>query len=111
MNLDETIRYLQHCEFAIGLSSGLMWLAHAVGKHTVMISGTTHEWCEYTTDVTRIINKKVCHGCFNEPKKTPFDASDWMWCPHKIGTNEQFICTTSISPEEVWERIKKSHLL
>jgi autotransporter strand-loop-strand O-heptosyltransferase len=111
MGLDETIRYLQHCEFAIGLSSGLMWLAHAVGKHTVMISGTTHEWCEYTIDVTRIINKSVCHGCFSEPDKTPFDASDWLWCPHNKGTKDQFICTTSITPEQVWEKIKNNNLL
>ena len=104
--LNEVIRYLQHSEFFVGLSSGLSWLAHAVGKHVVMISGTTHVWCEFTQDITRIQNQDVCHGCFNEPHQTPFNPADWLWCPHHKSTSRQFECTKTISSDYVWEKIK-----
>jgi autotransporter strand-loop-strand O-heptosyltransferase len=104
--LSEVIRFLKHSEFFIGLSSGLSWLAHAVGKHVVMISGTTHEWCEFISDVTRIQNKSVCHGCFNEPDKIKFNAGDWMWCPQHRSTPRQFECSKFITPDLVWEKIK-----
>lgn len=109
--LDKTIEYIENCEFLIGLSTGLTWLAHSMGKHTVIISGSTHEWCEPTLDTTRIINKGVCHGCFNEPEKTPFDASDWLWCPHKKGTSEEFICSKSISADKVLESMLNKKLI
>jgi autotransporter strand-loop-strand O-heptosyltransferase len=106
MSLPEVIKFLNHAEFFIGLSSGLSWLAHAVGKHVVMISGTTHSWCEFTQDVTRIQNQSVCHGCFNEPEKTPFDAGDWMWCPYHKSTDRQFECSKSIAPDLAWNKIR-----
>ena len=109
--LDEAIGYIEHCEFLIGLTTGLMWLAHSMGKHTVVISGSTHDWCESTIDTTRIINKEVCHGCFNEPEKTRFNPGDWAWCPHKKGTTEEFICSKSISPNQVWESILNKRLI
>ena len=109
--LDEVIQYLQHCDFFIGLSTGLSWLAHAMQKHVVLISGSTHEWCEPKNDVTRIINKAVCHGCFNEPDKTPFNSGDWLWCPHNSGTTDQFICSKSITPDYVWSEMQKNNLV
>lgn len=109
--LDKILDYINHCEFFIGLSSGLSWLAHSMNKHTVVVSGFTHEWCEYTIDTTRIINKEVCHGCFNEPEKSTFDPGNWLWCPHKKNTRDEFICSKSISPEFVWGKIKENNLL
>ena len=38
----ERARWLKHAEFFVGLSSGLSWLAWAVGAPVVMISGFTH---------------------------------------------------------------------
>jgi len=108
---EEVINFIEHSEFFIGLSTGIMWISHAMGKHTVVISGSTHEWCESGIDTTRIINKKVCHGCFNEPEKTPFDPGDWLWCPYNKGTKDQFICSKSISVEMVIEEMKKSKLI
>jgi autotransporter strand-loop-strand O-heptosyltransferase len=111
ISLDEAISYIEHSEFLIGLTTGLMWLAHSMGKPTVVISGSTHDWCESTIDTIRIINKKVCHGCFNEPEKTPFDPGNWLWCPHKKNTPDQFICSKSISPEYVFEKILENNLI
>jgi autotransporter strand-loop-strand O-heptosyltransferase len=45
---------LYHCEFFIGVSSGLAWLAWALGKHVVMISDVTPSDHEFYTDCTRI---------------------------------------------------------
>lgn len=103
-NLTEVIYWLQHCEFFIGLPSGLSWLAHAVGKHVVMISGISYAWCEFQNDITRITNTNVCHGCFNDPNRG-FRVDDWMWCPSHQNTPRHFECTKTITPEYVFSRI------
>ena len=45
---------LYYCEFFIGVSSGLAWLAWSLGKHVVMISDVTPSDHEFYTDCTRI---------------------------------------------------------
>jgi hypothetical protein len=47
--LEERARWIKHAEFFIGLSSGLSWLAWAVGTPVVMISGFTHPTNEFYT--------------------------------------------------------------
>ena len=108
IDLTEMIKYISHCEFFIGLSSGLSWVAHAVGKPVVMISGVTSEDNEFSEDTVRIINKSVCHGCINKSEHK-FDGGDWFWCPVHKGTPRHFECTTSITPESVFDKI--SHLI
>jgi len=104
-DLPEVIGWLQHAEFFVGLPSGLSWLAHAVGKHVVMISGISYDWCEFTKDITRISNTEVCHGCFNDPKRG-FRGDDWLWCPSHQNTPRHFECTKTISPDTVISRIQ-----
>src|SRR5262249_30979910 len=48
-SLLERARWLKHADFFIGLSSGLSWLAWAVGTPVVMISGFTHPINEFDT--------------------------------------------------------------
>lgn len=107
--LDETVNYIQHAEFFIGLSSGLTWLAHALGTKVVMISNFTEDWHEIPinhTDYKRITNKSVCHGCFNKVGiDHKFDFKDWYWCPKHKDTPRQFECHTSITPDMVIEQI------
>ena len=107
LQFDDVINYLQHCEFFIGVSSGLSWLAWALGKKVIMISGTTTEDNEFTSNCTRIINKKVCHGCFNKSSVYPFNAGDWLCCPINRDTSKWFECTKTISPEDVWNETVK----
>ena len=45
---------LYHCEFFIGVSSGLSWLAWSLNKHVVMISDVTPIEHEFTSNCTRI---------------------------------------------------------
>lgn len=105
-SIEDTMNYIHHSEFFIGLSSGLSWVAHAMGKKVVMISGTTQPWNEFEEDCLRIINTSVCHGCFHETYKDKFDAGDWNWCPKHKGTDKQFECTKTITPEYIFEKIK-----
>lgn len=111
MSLDDIILYLQHCEFFIGVSSGLSWLAWAIGKKVVMISGTTDPTNEFQEDNLRIHNDKVCNSCFTKKTSYHFDPGDWMWCPVNKGTPKWFECTSSISPDEVVNRMISANLL
>jgi len=97
--LMERINYLMHCEFFIGLSSGLSWLAWACDKPVVMISGFTDPKLEFTNPY-RIHNSKVCNSCWNDPE-VKFDKNNWLWCPK----NKDFECSKQITFEYVKQYI------
>jgi autotransporter strand-loop-strand O-heptosyltransferase len=105
LQFDDVINHLQHCDFFIGVSSGLSWLAWALGKKVILISGTTNENNEFNSNCHRVINKNVCHGCFNKSNIYNFDSSNWMWCPVNQNTKDWFICTRTITPEVVWKEV------
>ena len=66
-SLLETMNYIQHSEFYIGLSSGISWVAHAMGKPVVMISNFTEDWNEFDLslpDYKRITNKTEVSAIF-----------------------------------------------
>ena len=107
-SMESTMNVIHHSEFFIGLSSGLSWLAWAMGKHVVMISNFTEPDHEFTTNCTRIVNLDVCNGCWNNPMYK-FDKGDWNWCPVLKGTNRQFECHKSITSDMVINQIQ--HLL
>jgi autotransporter strand-loop-strand O-heptosyltransferase len=107
--LKEVINHIEHAEFYIGLSSGIAWIAHALGKPVAMIANFTEDWNEFDlnlTDYKRITNKAVCHGCWNNPENQ-FINTDWEWCPKHTGTVRQFECHTSITPEMVFNAIEE----
>jgi autotransporter strand-loop-strand O-heptosyltransferase len=107
-SLENTMSVIHHSEFVVGLSSGLSWLSWGLGKHVVMISNFTEPDHEFTINCTRIINHSVCNGCWNNPM-FKFDKGDWNWCPEHKGTERQFECHKSITPEMVINQIQ--HLL
>lgn len=100
-SLNDRIYQLAESKLFIGLGSGLSWLAWATGIDTVLISGFSEKYSEFTPS-KRIINENVCHGCFNNHK---LDAGDWNWCPSFKGTENQFICTKQITAEDVIKAI------
>ena len=104
--LHNVMQFINESEFFIGLSSGLTWLAWAMGKPVVMISNFTEKDHEFQSGCTRITNCAVCHGCWNN-KNFRFDKSDWYWCPIYKDTPRQFECQKSITAEMV---IKKVHV-
>ncbi len=99
ISLFERINDLYFCEFFIGLGSGLSWLAWALNKPVIMISGFSDPKSEFYTPY-RIHNKNVCNSCWNDPN-IEFDRSNWMWCPR----NKNFECTKEIYFEMVKEKI------
>ena len=103
--LAERARWLRHAAFFVGLSSGLSWLAWAVGTKVVMISGFTHPTNEFTTPY-RVINYHACNSCWNDPR-VRFDHKDFLWCPRHAGTPRQFECTRLITPAQVLQTIER----
>lgn len=103
--LPDRARLIYHADFFIGLGSGLSWLSWCIGKPTVLISGFSEPWCEFYTPY-RVINTKVCHGCFNDVRYK-FDQTDCFWCPRLGGTKRQLECSTQITAEQVINTIKQ----
>jgi len=97
--------YLLHADLFIGLGSGLSWFNWGLGKHTVMINGFADKNHEFTSKVTRIMNEGACIPCWTNPNFM-FDAGDWDWCPIWKGTDKQHICQKSITPGQVFQKIK-----
>ena len=106
--LSERAWYLKHCDFFIGVSSGLSWLAWASNTKVVMISGVTIKENEFSQDCVRIYNENVCHGCWNSPKHCDkFVVFLQDFCPE----NKRFECTRTISPNMVMDKIIENNLI
>ena len=97
-SIENTMNVIHHSHLFIGLSSGLSWLAWAMGKKVVMISNFTE--ADHEFQCIRIDNKNVCHGCWNKAEYK-FDAGDWNWCPEHKGTDRQFECHQKIDASQV----------
>jgi autotransporter strand-loop-strand O-heptosyltransferase len=109
-SLREAVNIINHSEFYVGLSSGMSWVAHALGKKVVMISNFTEDWNEFdlsSDGYIRITNKSVCHGCWNKINVDhSFDKTDWYWCPNHKNTDRQFECHKSITVDDVMKKIE-----
>ena len=99
-SLEDRIIDIKYADMFIGTSSGLAWIAWAVGTPVVMISGFTKPWNEFTTGVERVHNDNVCNGCWNTHQ---FDISNWIWCPER----KNFECSKKISVDMVKDSINK----
>jgi autotransporter strand-loop-strand O-heptosyltransferase len=104
-SLQNAMRYLHHADMFIGLSSGISWLNWGIGKHTLMIANFTTEDHEFQEDCTRITNKEVCNGCWNNPL-FKFNKGDFWWCPENENSPRQFECHKAISIEDVLINLK-----
>ena len=102
--IEDRISDILNCEFFVGVSSGLSWLAWGLDVPVVVISGFTQPFCEFSDKTLRIINTEVCHGCFNKVEHK-FDKGDWWWCPEHKDTDRHFECTKSITPERVFQSV------
>ena len=102
--LEEIGSILKGSKLFVGLGSGLTWYSWALNVPTILISGFSEPYQEMQSDIIRIINKDVCHGCF---AKHIFDRGDWNWCPDHKGTQRQFECTKSITFDMVKPHLEK----
>lgn len=101
ISLMDRVNDLMHCEFFIGLTSGLSWLAWALGKPVIFISGISLPRTDFPNPY-RVTNTdpKICHGCAADPDFV-FDKSNWLFCPK----NKNFECTKEISFSMVKKKI------
>ena len=103
--LTERARWIKHADFFMGVSSGLSWLAWAIGTPVVLISGFTHPINEFHTPY-RVINYHACNSCWNDVR-VRFDHKDFLWCPRHANTPRQFECTRLITAEAVKQVIQR----
>ena len=103
--LNVAANYLYHAKAFIGLGSGLSWFNWSLGNHTFMINGFAKPEHEFTTNCTKIYNDNTCIFCWND-EVLMFDAGDWDWCPVYKGTKKQHICQRSITPLQVFNKLK-----
>jgi autotransporter strand-loop-strand O-heptosyltransferase len=101
-SLESVISEVLTSEMFIGISSGLSWLAWALGTNTCLISGITKPESDFTPTVRISPKESVCRFCFNKEK---LDPGDWNWCPKHKGTDRQFECTKTITAEDVISKI------
>jgi autotransporter strand-loop-strand O-heptosyltransferase len=104
--IQQRIDTLHHCSFFVGLGSGLSWLAWALGRKVILISGFSEPFAEFQQGCYRVINENVCHGCWNRVDYQ-FDRGDWDWCPAHKGTDRQFECSRQITPAMVIRQIDR----
>lgn len=106
LSLEDRMQALEHCEFFIGLGSGLSWLAWGMKKPVILISGFSDAFSEFQLDCERVIVKDVCNSCWNDTSFV-FDKGDWNWCPRNKNTERQFECTKSITSQRVIDSVCK----
>lgn len=98
--LDYITDLINNCKFFIGLGSGSSWIAWALNKKVIMISGFSKPFFEFSTPY-RVINENVCNGCFNDIIHK-FDRTR-EWCPRF----KNFECTREITSTMVIDKIKE----
>ena len=94
---------LYHAEFFIGLSSGLSWVADAVGCPVVMICGFSQDWYEFYTPY-RVANRLVCNGCLNDIRVNFIGKNI---CPYHQSTPRELECQKKISPRQVINAVER----
>lgn len=100
--LTERVNLLSQAACFIGGSSGLAWLARAVGTPCVMISGITIPTYEYDTPY-RVIEYGTCHGCYNDVRVSIKQSL----CPYHGDTERKYECSRKIRPEAVIEALSR----
>lgn len=103
-SMDSVMKELLSAEMFIGISSGLSWLAWALGTNTCLISGITKPEADFTPTIRISPAESVCRFCFSQEK---LDAGDWNWCPKHKGTDRQFECTKTITSNDVISKLQE----
>lgn len=106
-SIENTMNTIHHCEFFVGLSSGLSWLSWSLRKKVYMISNFSVKDHEFTSNTIRIYDESICHGCWNNPKFR-FNKGDWNWCPEHEDTPRKFECHKLITSDKVIKIISEN---
>lgn len=108
-DLNNIMNFIHHSEFFIGIGTGLTWLAWALNKKTVLISGFSEGFTEMQDCVRITAPQGKCTGCFNWVRHQ--HDGDWNWCPRYKNTPKQFECTKGITAADVIKRLVAAKLI
>jgi autotransporter strand-loop-strand O-heptosyltransferase len=100
--IQQTIELIANSQFYIGLNHGPAWIAYALGKPVIMLTGVSEEWNDFPNPYRIAINNDVCgKGCFND---TTYKIDrGFEWCPR----GKNFICTREITEGMVTATISR----
>ena len=103
IDINKIVSILSISKFFIGLSSGLSWLAWAIGIPVIMVSGFSDPISEFTTKMYRVHTKQGCNSCFNRSR---LDTGSWGWCPDQDENKKEiFECSKLITSTDVINKI------
>lgn len=71
--LSERIVDIRHAKMHLGVSSGLSWLAWAIGTHVVLVSDVTPKFHEFSSNVTRIGGEDLLVINYDTNEKTSLE--------------------------------------
>ncbi len=98
--IQKTIADIAGCSFYVGLNHGPSWVAIALNKPAIMITGMSEPWNDFPNPYRLSVD--VCRpGCFNDPS-VPLQRG-FDWCPR----NKKYACTGEITEEMVIKVIDK----
>jgi hypothetical protein len=103
-SLENTMNTIYHCDYFVGLSSGLSWMSWALRKKVFMIANFTEPNHEFNINTIRIYDHSVCNSCWNK-EIFRFNKGDWNWCPEHEDTPRHFECHKAITSDKVLKLI------
>ena len=105
IDLSDRANDLRYASAFIGIGSGLSWLSWSMNCPTILISGFSEPYSEFS-DCERITSPlpSACTGCFNKER---LDAGDWDWCPQHKNTDRMYECTKTITSNIVVDSLNK----
>lgn len=98
--IQNTIADIAGCSFYVGLNHGPAWIALALDKPTIMITGMSEPWNDFPNPY-RLSVDSCRPGCFNDP--SVLIQRGWEWCPR----NKDYACTRDVTEEMVINVINK----
>jgi autotransporter strand-loop-strand O-heptosyltransferase len=103
-SLERRIQYLEHCDFFIGISNGLSWLAWGSKIPIIMISSFTKPFHEFQSNCIRVYNDNDNSGYYHD---NMLDKGNWNWNPLKeINSMDDWYEVETIIPQQVKETIE-----
>jgi autotransporter strand-loop-strand O-heptosyltransferase len=101
-SIQNTMADIEDCEFYIGLNHGPAWVAYALGKKVLMITGVSQPWNDFPNPYRLAINEEVCGiGCFNDPNLEI--NRGWEWC----GRGKDYVCTKNITVDMAMDVVNR----
>ena len=105
--LTECAAIIEHCDFFIGLDTGLSWLAWCMARPVVVIGGFTLPHHLFYTPY-HVITQYACGGCFHDVHFSLFEELyPYDCCPRHKGTSREFECSKLITGKQVIRTIQQ----